>query len=845
MDMVTAGSIKRDLVTTESAPPRTGADEAASTDGSTHRPSRWSNAVPALVLAASLAATAGTWAVTARVVTDQEDRLLAERADEVRAFLSNSLVGIVPSLRVLSAAGTSLDPAAAGLFNESASPLLVRGTVAVGAAVKDGEGFKVTNAVGSGPPPGQALDPVRARLAQRAMGGNQVATALLPERGGKRLVMATAATNGRGVAYMETFLPSTPIPSSPDSPFRELRAAVYTSDDPDPAQLLLTTEAELPLEGRVRNVSVEVGADRWLLSVAAREPLTGAFAATVPRLFLGGGVVLSFVAAAVARLLVRRRQFALDLVAKRTGELQTTLAELDGTRAALDRMLTAGPMLVIRADAGRRSATYVSPNAERVWGVSRAETTEPGFLFDRVHADDRDRFGASLRLVAEGAAAQQSVEYRFRRGDGSYRWTAGVLVPAGTAAESRNGAPSDVLVYALDVDDRRRADQQRQEAQAAAEAANLAKSEFLSRMSHELRTPLNAVLGFGQLLQLQPLTDEQQEFVDYIVKGGRHLLDLINEVLDISRIEAGELALSPEAVLASGLVHDAVELIRPLAEQQGIQLIVDRSGAWDCYVFADAQRAKQILLNLLSNAVKYNRIGGTVAVSCSTRSATRATISVTDTGPGIPSEQLDRLFTAFDRLGAEHTDVEGTGIGLALSKRLAEVMDGTLSVTSVLGKGSTFAVELPVVEGPVERYQRLGPAEAPARPAAPTRRKVLHIEDNLANLNLMERILGQRGDVEVVAAMQGSLGLELAREHRPALVLLDLHLPDMSGERVLQRLRDDPETSSIPVVMVSADATTGQVQRLLAAGASAYITKPVDVSALLRVLDDAMAGQEH
>jgi signal transduction histidine kinase/ActR/RegA family two-component response regulator len=381
-------------------------------------------------------------------------------------------------------------------------------------------------------------------------------------------------------------------------------------------------------------------------------------------------------------------------------------------------------------------------------------------------------------------------------------------------------------------------------ARQAAEDANRSKSEFLSRMSPELRTPLTAVLGFGQLLELEPLRTDQQESVAQILKGGRHLLDLINEVLDISRIEAGELSLSPEAVHVEELLQEGVDLIRPLADQHGIQLVLDHSGACDCYVFADRQRAKQVLLNLLSNAVKYNRARGTVALSCAQATDTEVRINVTDTGPGIPAERVGRLFTAFERLGAEHTTVEGTGIGLALSQRLAGAMGGHLGVESTLGHGSTFYVELPRVEGPLHRYERLNghTDPTPVTPAAEHRRVVLHIEDNLSNLKLVERIFARRPDVEVVAAMQGSLGMELAREHSPALVLLDLHLPDMGGDQVLQRLRDDPATASIPVVIVSADATPGQVQRLLTAGATAYLTKPIQVRELLAVLDDALTG---
>jgi CheY-like chemotaxis protein len=259
------------------------------------------------------------------------------------------------------------------------------------------------------------------------------------------------------------------------------------------------------------------------------------------------------------------------------------------------------------------------------------------------------------------------------------------------------------------------------------------------------------------------------------------------------------------------------------------------------YVFADRQRLQQILLNLLSNGVKYNRVGGTVAVSCEMRGATQLRIKVADTGYGISQEQLGHLFTPFERLGAERSEIEGTGIGLALSRQLAEAMGGTLDIESTVGQGSTFWVELPLVEAPIERYERLnilGTPEAHGGRLPADRRTVLYIEDNLANLTLIQRIVAERDGIEIIPAMQGRLGLELAREHKPAVVLLDLHLPDISGDEVLQRLRDDPVTSTIPVVIVSADATPGQVQRLLNAGALAYLTKPIDVGQLLQILDD-------
>jgi signal transduction histidine kinase/ActR/RegA family two-component response regulator len=386
----------------------------------------------------------------------------------------------------------------------------------------------------------------------------------------------------------------------------------------------------------------------------------------------------------------------------------------------------------------------------------------------------------------------------------------------------------------------RRGVEELQAAQFAAETANRAKSEFLSRMSHELRTPLNAVLGFAQLLELQPLPDDDQECVSQILKGGNHLLQLINEVLDISRIETGDLALSPEPVLVSDLLSEACDLIQPLALQQNVHLVGDDQRTCDVYVFADRQRLKQVLLNLLSNAVKYNQPGGAVSLSCAHSSPDRLRITVADTGRGIPAEQLGLLFVPFERLGAERTGVDGTGIGLAISQRLAEAMGGSIVVESMVGRGSSFIVDLPVVEGPVERYERLNgndrnPQVVSAAPTA-ERRKVLHIEDNLANLKLVERLVENQNDIDIIPAMQGRLGVELARKHRPVLILLDLHLPDVSGETVLQQLRDDPATATIPVAIVSADATPGRVQRLLASGAIAYLTKPFDVRELLALL---------
>lgn len=389
-----------------------------------------------------------------------------------------------------------------------------------------------------------------------------------------------------------------------------------------------------------------------------------------------------------------------------------------------------------------------------------------------------------------------------------------------------------------DITDRKIAEDALKVARLEADRANRAKSEFLSRMSHDLRTPLNAILGFAQLLELDAASAEQRDNVRQILKGGAHLLELINEVLDIARIEAGHLSLSPEPILISDVVGRALDLVKPLAAARGITLDGGPAVTCDDYVFADRQRLTQILLNLLSNAVKYNRAEGRVALSCENAAPGRFRIAVTDSGAGISAQKLALLFNPFERLGAEQTTIEGTGLGLVLSKGLAEAMGGTLGVSSELDRGSTFWVELAICDAPATKDARQ-PAVRTASAAA-VEGKVLYIEDNLSNVRLIERIFARRPGVTLLGASAGSIGIELARDHQPDLVLLDLHLPDMHGEEVLRRLLADPRTRQIPVAVLSADATQPQIRRLLAAGATAYLTKPIEVARLIRLVDETL-----
>ena len=360
----------------------------------------------------------------------------------------------------------------------------------------------------------------------------------------------------------------------------------------------------------------------------------------------------------------------------------------------------------------------------------------------------------------------------------------------------------------------------------AAEHANRAKSEFLSRMSHELRTPLNAVLGFGQLLERAPLEQQHLRYVEHILKGGRHLLALVNEVLDIARIESGDLGLSVEPVALMVAVYEALDMIAPLAEQHGIAVDVDLGEHAGAYVLADLQRLKQIMLNLLSNAVKYNVEGGRVRIAARS-DGEELVVVVADTGKGISAADLPKLFSPFERLGAEGSDVDGTGLGLALSRRLAEAMRGSLDVVSRPRQGSTFELRLASAERPQGAPHRAAAgAESPVVACT-----VLHVEDNIANVRLVEEVFA--GDVvQVVAAGTGQLGIDIAATMQPDVVLLDLHLPDMPGWDVLRALRDRPQTAHTPVIVLTADASPAQERRMLALGVAHHLTKPLDIDEL-------------
>jgi PAS domain S-box-containing protein len=412
-----------------------------------------------------------------------------------------------------------------------------------------------------------------------------------------------------------------------------------------------------------------------------------------------------------------------------------------------------------------------------------------------------------------------------------------VLFSAAALPTDEEGG-SEVWV-AQDISERKRAEEELRLAKRQAEEASRAKSDLLSRTSHELRTPLNAILGFAQLLQMGELDERDLASVEQVLKAGRHLLQLINEVLDIAGVESGRRTLSPEPIHVGDAIQETLDLVQPLAARRDVKIHSDTTVG--SYVMADRQRLLQILLNLLSNAVKYNREGGSVFLDCGERSDGFLRVQVRDTGQGISSQDTARLFVPFERLGAEQGSVEGTGLGLVFAKSLAEAMGGAIGVSSVVGQGSTFWIDLPLTEAPV------GALQLPSEELLPVRttqgsgvRRLLYVEDNPSNRDLIERVMTYRPSINLVTVTTGEAGIAAAQELLPDLILLDLHLPDIWGDEVLRRLKDNPSTAEISVVMLSADATKDQVQRLLRLGAKAYLTKPLDVRQLLRTLDEQL-----
>jgi PAS domain S-box-containing protein len=586
----------------------------------------------------------------------------------------------------------------------------------------------------------------------------------------------------------------------------------------------------------------------------------------------------------------------------------------------LDSVIKASPDMITLMD-GVGKIHQISEARSAVFGYPYEVFTGTD-LFDFVHPDDRDDVASVFVRLATGAITHHNLRYRVCHADGHWV-TVDSRAQAVLDAEGRFAA---AVVVSRDITSQLESEHLLEESRAAVEQASRAKSDFLSRMSHELRTPLNSILGFAQLLQMDDLPAPQADAVAHILRAGRHLLDLIDEVLDIARIESGHLELALMPVPVFDIVREAIDLTNPMAARAEVVIRTAFDGRDRHVVLADRQRLMQVLLNVLSNAVKYNRPGGRVEVSCSRTEGGFVRLAVADTGRGIRSEDMDRVFLPFDRLGVEQTGIEGTGVGLALSLHLCERMGGRLEVDSVHEVGSTFFVDLPALDTPGEAELALG-AGTPARsngtagvgasagadagagagapgdldavgstapalesevgtgtaraevgstaspgdardwtssdtgtgsvnsadagevrvgsagPVAGRTFRVLLVEDNLSTLDLLERVLSRRPGTEVLAAMQGGLGAELAREHRPDLILLDLQLPDMAGTAVLDRLAEDPLTAAIPIAVVGTDASPQQVRQLLGRGVIGFLARPIDVRGLLSLVDAVRAAR--
>ena len=491
----------------------------------------------------------------------------------------------------------------------------------------------------------------------------------------------------------------------------------------------------------------------------------------------------------------------------------------------------------------------------RVISANQAFLTMTGYLesellgFDCVRLNgpltDPVTIAAFLKAIEE--QRQFSCEIINYRKDGSSFWNALAVSPV----FDEQGVLTHFVSINIDISERRRLDQllqdknlELQRLTAIAEKANLAKSDFLSGMSHELRSPLNSILGFAQLLEAgaPSPTPRQQRSIDMISRGGWYLLTLINEILDLALIESGKLALSLEPLSLAQVLVDCQDMVAQQAEVKGIKVNFP-SFTSPFLVIADPIRLKQVIVNLLSNAIKYNRANGTVDVMVSTGPKKMLRISVQDTGVGLSPEKVAQLFQPFNRLGQEGTTTEGTGIGLVVTKRLTELMGGTVGAQSEVGVGSVFWVELSAAqEVPHAMDAKQGPVVASplknlAEEATLT---ILYVEDNPANAQLVEQILADRPNLRLLLAHDGAQGIELARRHRPNVILMDINLPGISGMETLKILRQDPATCHIPAVAVSANAMPMDVVNGLSAGFFRYLTKPFKITEFLEVLDMAL-----
>ncbi len=460
-----------------------------------------------------------------------------------------------------------------------------------------------------------------------------------------------------------------------------------------------------------------------------------------------------------------------------------------------------------------------------------------------IHPQDLPKFDQTLADHMAGRAPFD-IEYRIFGKDGDIRW----IRARGRASFDTAGNPVRMSGTNMDITDIKRAEERVVQAKDAAEKANQAKSDFLSSMSHELRTPLNAILGYAQLFQYdENLTDSQMDNAREIRKAGEHLLQLINDVLDLAKIESGRMTFSLEPVLVSRVVAECFTLIQPQADASSIRLQANMKHLESTYVVADNVRLKQALLNLISNAVKYNQVGGEVEVGLSERDDNRLRIMVRDTGQGIPASRQDEVFQPFNRLNAEYSKVEGSGVGLVITKQLVEMMGGKLAFESTEGVGTEFWMDLPMStewnqDLVVSRREHENASDQePEALTLEEPRTILYVEDNPSNIRLMQQILSRYPELTLEVAEEAFLGIYKARSEQPDVIILDINLPGMDGYEALSVLKRDPVTMNIPVVGLSANAMAYDVERGKKAGFYDYLTKPVEINYLVRTLKRLLA----
>jgi len=522
------------------------------------------------------------------------------------------------------------------------------------------------------------------------------------------------------------------------------------------------------------------------------------------------------------------------------------------TGALQNAILTSANFSIIATDE-KGIIQLFNVGAERMLGYQAAEVVNkinPSDIHDPQEVEARAQ-ALSAELSTTITPGFEALAFKASRGiediyELTYICKDGSRFPAIVSITALRDDYGDIIGYLLigtDNSVRKQVELELNNAMAIAEKANLAKSDFLSSMSHELRTPLSAILGFAQLMESgSPMpTPSQKRSIDQILQAGWYLLELINEILDLALIESGKLSLSLEPISLAEVMQECQAMIEPQARKRGISVVFPQF-AIRYFVKADRTRVKQVLINLLSNAIKYNKLSGTVDVQCITSTPGRIRICVKDTGDGLTAEKLAQLFQPFNRLGQEANVEEGTGIGLVVAKRLIEWMGGAIGVESAVGKGSVFWIEMdltpePQIETGVSPISTV--AQMPVQ-ADEQLRTLLYVEDNPANLMLVEDLIARRPDIRLLSARDGTDGIEIARASRPDVILMDINLPGISGLRALRILAEDPATAHIPVVALSANAMPRDIEKGLEAGFFRYLTKPIKVSEFMDTLDVAL-----